>query len=289
MIIQEVFMKKLTDSFIMNNGYKIPCVGFGTWQTPDGETAVNSVKEAIKAGYRHIDTAAIYGNEKSVGLALAECGVPREELFITSKVWNKFRGYDETMKAFERTMNDLSLDVLDLYLIHWPANKAQYDDPSSLNLSTWKALCELYKSGKIKAIGLSNFLPHHIEPLLDSEVKPMVNQIEYHPGYMQNETVEYCKKNGILVEAWSPLGCGRVLSNEALCEIAAKYEKSTAQLCIRWCLQNGVLPLPKSVTPSRILENTFVFDFTISDEDMKKINGMDIFGFSGLNPDLVNF
>jgi diketogulonate reductase-like aldo/keto reductase len=282
-------MKKLTDSFIMNNGYKIPCVGFGTWQTPDGETAVNSVKEAIKAGYRHIDTAAIYGNEKSVGLALAECGVPREELFITSKVWNKFRGYDETMKAFERTMSDLSLDVLDLYLIHWPANKVQYDDPSSLNLSTWKALCELYKSGKIKAIGLSNFLPHHIEPLLDSEVKPMVNQIEYHPGYMQKEVVDYCNKNGILVEAWSPIGSGRLLENALLTEIAAKYGRSVAQICIRWCLQNDALPLPKSVTPSRIEENLKVLDFEISEEDMQRISSMELCGWSGLDPEKVTF
>ena len=282
-------MNKLTDTFILNNGYSIPCVGFGTWQTPDGETAVNSVKEAIKAGYRHIDTAAIYGNEKSVGRAIAECGVARDELFITSKVWNKFRGYDETMKAFERTMTDLGLDVLDLYLIHWPANKTQYENPNELNLSTWKALCELYRDGRIKAIGLSNFLPHHIDPLLESEVKPMVNQIEYHPGFMQNETVEYCKKNGILIEAWSPLGCGRVLSHELLCEIASKYGKSTAQICIRWCLQNGILPLPKSVTPSRIIENTNVFDFTISNEDMQKINSMGLFGFSGNDPDLVKF
>jgi len=282
-------MKKLTDTFKLSNGYTIPCVGYGTWQTPDGETAVSSVKEAIRIGYRHIDTAAVYGNEKSVGRALDECGVDKKEIFVTSKLWNKFRGYDSTMKAFEKTMDDLGLDTLDLYLIHWPANAKQYDDPDALNLSTWKAMTELYKQGRIKAIGVSNFLPHHLEPLMQTEVAPMVNQIEYHPGYMQSNTVEYCKKNGILVEAWSPLGCGRVLNNEDLLKIAQKYEISVAQLCIRWCLQNGVLPLPKSVTPSRILENSLVFDFCISDEDMKAINSMGLFGFSGNDPDKVDF
>lgn len=283
-------MEKLTDTFKLANGYTIPCVGFGTWQTPDGETAVSSVKAAIEAGYRHIDTAAIYGNEKGVGLGIKECGVARDQLFITSKVWNTERGYDKTMAAFDKTMSDLGLDYLDLYLIHWPANSVQFSNNwDEINLSTWKALTELYKAGRIKSIGVSNFKVHHLKSLMETEVKPMVNQIEFHPGFMQTEIVEFCKANNILVEAWSPLGTGRVLGDEQLKAIAAKYNRSVAQVCIRWCLQNGTLPLPKSVTPSRIIENTKVFDFNLSDEDVALINAMPEFGGSGLNSDTIDF
>ena len=282
-------MKKLTDSFELNNGIKIPCVGFGTWQTPDGETAVNAVKAALEAGYRHIDTAAVYGNEESVGRAIAESGVRREDIFVTSKVWNACRGYESTLAAFDETMKKLGLDYLDLYLIHWPANKTQFENWDEINLATWRAMIELYRAGKIRAIGVSNFLPHHLESLVETEVVPAINQIEFHPGFMQSETVEYCKKNGIVVEAWSPLGTGRMLNNETLMAIAKKYDRSVAQLCIRWCLQNGTLPLPKSVTPSRIVENTGVFDFVISDEDMAIINAMEYCGGSGHNPDTVKF
>ncbi len=282
-------MKKLTDSFELNNGIKIPCVGFGTWQTPDGETAVNSVKAALEAGYMHIDTAAVYGNEESVGRAIAESGVRREDIFVTSKLWNECRGYESTLAAFDETMKKLGLDYLDLYLIHWPANKLQFENWNEINLATWRAMTELYREGKIRAIGVSNFLPHHLESLMQTEVVPAVNQIEFHPGFMQSETLEYCKKNGIVVEAWSPLGTGRMLSNETLIAIARKYDRSVAQLCIRWCLQNGTLPLPKSVTPARIVENTDVFDFVISDEDMTVINAMEYCGGSGHNPDTVKF
>ncbi len=282
-------MKKLTDPFVLNNGIEIPCVGFGTWQTPDGETAVNSVKAALEAGYRHIDTAAVYGNEESVGRAIAESGVAREDIFVTSKLWNSNRGYESTLAAFDETMKKLGLDYLDLYLIHWPANKTQFENWDEINLATWRAMIELYRAGKIRAIGVSNFLPHHLESLMQTEVVPAINQIEFHPGFMQSETVEYCKKNGIVVEAWSPLGTGRMLNNETLIAIAKKYDKSVAQLCIRWCLQNGTLPLPKSVTPSRIAENTGVFDFVISDEDMALINAIEYCGGSGHNPDTVKF
>ena len=282
-------MNKLTDTFKLNNGYEIPCVGFGTWQTPDGDTAVLAVSEAIKAGYRHIDTAACYGNEVGVGKGIKTSGVERKELFVTSKVWNTERGYDRTMAAFEKTLNDLQLDYLDLYLIHWPASASRLDDWEKINLGTWKAMTELYKAGRIKAIGVSNFLPHHLTALLKTEVKPMVNQIEFHPGQMQEETVAFCKENHIVVEAWSPLGTGRMLSNPQLKEIAEKYGKSVAQLCIRWCLQNGVLPLPKTGTPSRMLENAQVFDFKISNEDMTAINVMPYCGGSELHPDKVDF
>jgi len=282
-------MNKLVDCYILSNGVGIPCIGFGTWQTPDGEVAVNSVAEAIKCGYRHIDTAAVYGNEESVGLAIKQSGVDRKELFVTSKLWNKNRGYESTFAAFEETLNKLQLDYLDLYLIHWPASHSQFENWDEINLQSWQAMTELYKAGKIKAIGVSNFLPHHLESLLKTEVAPMVNQIEFHPGFMQEETVKVCKENNILVEAWSPLGTGRMLDNETLKAVAGKYNKSVAQLCIRWCLQNNTLPLPKSVTPSRILENTNVFDFEISAEDMTAINSMAYCGGSGLHPDEVKF
>lgn len=281
-------MKSLNDTFKLNNGYEIPCVGFGTWQTPDGETAVMAVGEAIKAGYRHIDTAACYENEVGVGQGIKVSGIEREKLFVTSKVWNTERGYEKTMAAFEKTLSDLGLGYLDLYLIHWPASSSQFENWEEINLDTWRAMTELYRAGRIKAIGVSNFLPHHLESLMKTEVPPMVNQIEYHPGLTQTETVEYCREHNIVVEAWSPLGTGRVLNNETLKSIAKKYGKSVAQLCIRWCLQNGILPLPKSVTPSRIFENTGVFDFEVTEEDMATINRMEYCGGSGLHPDQVN-
>ena len=278
-------MKKLTDYYELSSGVKIPCIGFGTWQAADGEVAFKAVRDALKAGYRHIDTAAIYRNEESVGKAIKESGIPREEIFVTTKLWNKCRSYELTYSAFERSISKLGLDYVDLYLIHWPASPAEYENFNEINLDAWKAMTELYKAGKIKAIGVSNFLPHHLEALMKTEIAPMVNQIEFHPGYMQTEAVKYCKEHGIVVEAWSPLGSGRVLTDERLVKIAEKYGKSVAQICIRWCLQNGTLPLPKSVTPERIASNADVFDFEISAEDMAYINSFETFGESGFHPD----
>lgn len=276
--------------FELSNGLSIPVIGFGTWQTPDGDTAINAVKYAIDCGYRHIDAAAVYGNERSVGEGITRSGIAREEIFVTSKVWNTERGYDTTMKAFDKTLNDLQLDYLDLYLIHWPAVAGQFENWRQINAETWHAMETLYKEGKIRAIGVSNFLPHHLEALLDNAtIKPMVNQIEFHPGFMQQECVDFCRAHEILVEAWSPLGTGRMLTNETLKNIAAKYEKSVAQLCVRWVLQHGILPLPKSVTPERIHENLDVFGFEISDEDMQVIDRMEYCGGSGLNPDKIDF
>ncbi|MDU6855588.1 MAG: aldo/keto reductase [Zhenhengia sp.] len=282
--------KNLQDTYTLANDVQIPCIGFGTWQTPDGETAINSVKAALKAGYRHIDTAACYGNEASVGQAIKESGVPREEIFVTSKVWNTERGYEKTLAAFETTMAKLDLDYVDLYLIHWPAAANQFENWKEINAQTWRALEELYIEGKVKAIGVSNFLPHHLEALLEGvKVVPMVNQIEYHPGFMQAESVAFCKAHNILVEAWSPLGTGNVLNNETLIMMAQKYSKTVAQICIRWVLQHGLLPLPKSVTESRIIENTEVFDFEIKEEDMAIIDAIPFCGGAGINPDAINF
>ena len=187
----------------LRNGVEMQGIGFGTWKSADGQAAYDSVIEAIKAGYRHIDTATLYKNEASVGKAVNECGLKREEIFVTSKVWNRSRGYDKTMAAFEKTLSVMGLDYLDLYLIHWPAIPAQFEDWNDINLSTWKALTELYKAGKIKAIGTANFFPQHLESLMQTEVQPMINQIEYHPGYTQDEVVKYCpniekRKAGVL-------------------------------------------------------------------------------------------
>ena len=282
-------MKGLTDTYELSNGVKIPCLGYGTWQTPDGKTAAESVKEAIRLGYRHVDAAAVYGNEKSVGdgirEGLKENGLSREDIFVTSKAWITERGYEKTIAAFEKSLTDLQLDYLDLYLIHWPAHANEFDNWEEINLDTWRAFTDLYKQGKVRAIGGSNFKPHHLRALMDTEVKPMVNQIEFHSGYMQEDILEYCRNNKIVVEAWSPLGCGRVLSYEPLAEIACRYQHSVAQLCLRWVMQNRVIPLSKSITPSRIKENSEIFDFQIRDEDMAAINSFPEIGYSGLDPD----
>ncbi len=277
------------DTFTLKNGYQIPCLGYGTWLLPNDETGLSAIESALAAGYRHIDTAAYYKNEEAVGKALLNSGIPRKKLFVTSKLWNTDRGYENTKKAFHDSLQKLGLSYIDLYLIHWPAAAHQYNDWEDVNRSTWRALSELYQDGKIKAIGVSNFMPHHLAALMEAEITPMVNQIEFHPGKMQEKTLEFCQKNNILVEAWSPLGRGKVLQNETLVALSRKYNKTTAQLCIRWCLEQGVLPLPKSVTPSRIKENMDVFDFSIEQEDMDLIDALPFCGGSELHPDSITF
>lgn len=283
---KEKEMNNSLNCFALNNNVKIPSVGFGTWLIENGDEAVGIVSRALQSGYRHIDTAAAYGNEESVGKAVRESGIPRSEIFVTSKVWNTERGYDKTMAAFEKTMEKLGLDYLDLYLIHWPCNVGDKEDWSRVNYDTWRALQRLYADGRARAIGVSNFKVHHLEQLLKNcSVVPMVNQIEFHPGFMQKDIIDFCRSNKILPEAWSPLGRGRMAGSELLQNLAGKYGKSIAQICIRWCLQNGVLPLPKTVNESRMAENADVFKFEISDEDMELINNMEQFGWSGHDPD----
>ncbi len=275
----------LNDTYTMYNGVKIPCLGYGTWQTPSGEVALESVKMALAAGYRHIDTAAGYGNEADVGEAVKQSGVKREDIFLTTKHWITERGYTKTIAAVEASLKALGTDYLDLYLVHWPCVEKVSDNWKAINAGTWKAFEKMYKDGKIRAIGVSNYLPEHITALTElCEIKPMVNQIEFHPGYYQPELVRWCQENDILVEAWSPLGCGAVLSDPTLAKIAAKYGKSVAQVCIRFALQYGVLPMPKSNHADRIAANAQVFDFELSAADMTAIMTMPPLGYSTFHP-----
>ncbi len=280
----------IQDTVQLNNGYRIPCLGFGTYKMP-AEQAEASVREAIRAGYRHIDTAAFYGNEKEVGRAVRESGLSREDIFITSKVWNTDRGYEKTKAAFTRSLEALGTDYLDLYLIHWPANYLQFGaEAAELNRETWRAMEDLYLEGKVRAIGLSNFLAHHIEALLETaRVRPAVDQIELHPGWLQGGILRYCRDRGILTEAWSPMGRGQLLDHPTIVSMAARYDKTPAQLCIRWVMEHGALPLPKTVTPSRIRSNTEVFDFMIGQADMEALDGLVGIGGQCARPDDVMF
>ncbi len=279
---------KGSDSYKLRNGVEIPVIGFGSYMMQEG-VVQHAVCEAIKTGYRLIDCASAYGNESWVGKGIQDSGISRENLFITSKVNNPDRGYETTKKAFEKTLTDLKTDYLDLYLIHWPAYKNRFDNWEEINLETWRAMTELYKEGKVRAIGVSNFKPHHMEALMKTEVLPMVDQIEYHPGNLQQETVEWCQKNGIQVEAWSPLAKGRVLQDERLQSIADKYETTVAKICIRFALQTKVIPLPKSATDKRIQDNYDVFDLELEEKDIAAIKALPQFGGSGLDSDCINF
>lgn len=283
-------MKSLKDYYVLHNGVKIPCVGFGTWQIPEGKQAYDSVRYALDVGYRHVDTASGYGNEKSVGAAIKDSGIPREEIFLTSKLGNRDHGYEDTMKAFEITMENLNTEYLDLYLIHWPNPVKFRHNWQETNSGSWKAFEELYGEGRIKSIGVSNFQIRHLEPLFETaKVIPMVNQIRLCPGEAQDELVEYMKERNILAEAYSPLGTGKIFDVDVMGEIAAKYEKTIAQISLKWSLQMGFLPLPKSTTPERIKENAALFDFNLDGKDVEKIAELKgVCGYSS-DPDKTAF
>ena len=278
---------------ILRNGIEIPDIGFGTWNIPYGEDCEKAVFEAIKAGYRHIDTAGAYGNERSVGLgvkaAIREGLIKdRSDIFITSKLWNTNRSYNKAFRGFDKSMRNLDLDYIDLYLIHWPANKVRYKNPSEVNAVAWQALEELYEDGRVKSIGVSNFLPHHIEELKKSaKVLPMVNQIELHVGYMQEDVVEYNNNNGIITEGYSPLGTGALLDNEILCEMAKKYQTTVPAICISFLRKRGIIPLPKTTSPDRMSENLRLI--RIDEEDMEILNKLPYIGGHAHNPDEVDF
>lgn len=278
------------ENFKLSNGIEIPAIGFGTWLL-EGEKVIEPLKIALTKGYTHIDTAAIYKNEKEIGTVLKAENVDRSKLFITSKCWNSERGYEKAMAAFEQTLTDLQTDYLDLYLIHWPANETQFPDNwAELNAGTWRAFEEIYKSGKAKAIGVSNFNINHLKALFETaEIKPMVNQIEIHPGHSQPELVDFCRQNDLLVEAWSPLGSGRILENELIVSLADKYNVSVGQICINYCLAKEILPLPRSSSEKNIEANLTSNNFKLSAEDVKAIDEMPADGFSELNPSMVEF
>lgn len=287
-----VELKNINSLYHLNNGVTIPCVGYGTFRTP-ADVAEQAVADAIDVGYRLIDTAAVYGNEEAVGRGIKDSGINRHRLFVTSKLWNDHRGYDKAKQALDETLERLQMDYLDLYLIHWPANEKQFGARAAeINAETWRAMEEAYHEGKIRALGVSNFMPHHIIELMKTaEVAPAVDQIEVHPGWPHVEEVKYLQAHNILVEGWAPLGGqgAKVMTNPTILQLAEKYDKTPAQLCLRWLIQRGVLPLPKSVHKERMVQNTQLFDFEISDEDMQKITAPPNLGGQCADPDAVDF
>jgi len=277
---------RLQDTVTLNNGVQMPWFGLGVFKVQEGREVIDSVKIAIKNGYRSIDTAAVYKNEEGVGQAIAESireySVAREELFITSKVWNSDQGFQTTLDAFDLSLKKLGLDYLDLYLVHWPV-KGKYKE-------TWKALEQIYKSGKVRAIGVSNFHVHHLEDILaDAEFVPAVDQVELHPYLSQVGLRDFTRSKGIQIEAWSPLGQGLVLKDPVIEALASKHGKSPAQIVLRWNLQSGIVTIPKSVQESRIVSNADIFNFELSPEDMKAIDELNQDRRVGSDPDNFNF
>ncbi|MED0657106.1 aldo/keto reductase [Anoxybacillus ayderensis] len=276
-------MKSLQDAATLHNGVRMPWLGLGVYKVQEGDEVIRSVRTALEVGYRHIDTAAFYENEEGVGQAIRESGIRREEVFVTTKVWNSDQGYESTLKAFHTSLKKLGFDYIDLYLVHWPV-KEKYKE-------TYKALEKLYKDGFVRVIGVSNFQIHHLEHILaDCEIKPMVNQVEFHPRLTQKELLAFCKQHQIQLEAWSPLMRGGELLNEpTLVDIAQKYEKTPAQVILRWDLQHEVVTIPKSVTPQRIAQNANIFDFTLTKEEMDAIDALNENRRIGPDPDNFDF
>lgn len=252
---------------LLSNGVKIPSIGFGTYKSGDDEETAKIIKNALNLGYKMIDTASFYNNEVGIGNGIKESGIDRKDIFIVTKLWNDDHGYDKTIEAFNKSLNNLQVDYIDLYLIHWP---------NKLNAETWRAFEHLYETGKVKAIGVCNFKVEHLEELKKTaKIMPMVNQVEIHPFSTKNNIINYCKDNNIKVVAWSPISRGRVLSNELMIDLSQKYKKSIVQIVLRWHMQKGVIPIPKSSNENRIKENMDIFDFEISSEDMKAIDSLD--------------
>lgn len=279
------------EQYTLSNGVTIPKIGFGTWQILEGEEAYNSVTHALKVGYTHVDTAQIYGNEVSVGKAIADSGIARKDIFLTTKVWNDKHDYELAKASIEESLERLGTDYVDLLLIHWPNPKAlrENDAWKAGNAGAWKAMEEAYKAGKVRAIGVSNFMIHHLEALFETaEIKPHVNQVLLAPGCPQEELAAFCRQHDILLEAYSPLGTGSIFQNEVVKAIADKYGKSVAQVALAWSLQKGFLPLPKSVTPKNIEANLGIFGFVLSDEDVATLDNVE--GVSQQkDPDQANF
>lgn len=278
-------MEKITDlqgTFVLHNGVQMPYFGLGVYLSKDGTEVINAVRDALDHGYRHIDTAAIYDNEEGVGIGIKESRVPRRDIFLVSKVWNTDQGYDSTLRAFEASLKRLDTDYLDLYLTHWPKGE--------LSKETWKALERLYKEKRIRAIGVSNFLQHHLEDLLTSaEIVPMVNQMEFHPYLVQQDLVDFCRAKGIQYEAWSPMMQGNIFDLEIMKALASKYNKTVAQIVLRWDLQKGVVTIPKSSKKERIISNASIFDFELSAEDMHRLDALDRGKRFGPDPDNFDF
>lgn len=275
-------MATIFEKVVLHNGVKMPAFGLGVYKVEEGIQIEETIKTGLEIGYRLIDTASFYKNEEGVGRAIRNSGISREELFITTKVWNTDQGYESTLMAFETSMEKLGLDYLDLYLVHWPV-KGKY-------IETWRALEKLYREGRVKAIGVSNFKIHHLEDLLkNSEEKPVVNQVELHPLLSQEDLREFCQRHNIKVEAWSPLARGRFLDEPVLKNIADNHNKSSAQVILRWHLQNQIIAIPKSVTASRLKENADIFDFELTPEEMKVINGLNQNQRFGADPDNIDF
>lgn len=270
---------------VLNNGMQIPKIGFGTYKLKDGNNA-EVFKMALEAGYRYFDTASFYENEEVLGQVLKESGIPREELFIASKVWKTEMGYEETKAALNRSLEKLQMEYLDLYLIHWPIPSANCEDWKQLDIDTWRAMEEMQKEGKIRAIGLSNFLPRHIDNILEHcTIRPVVNQLELHPGYMQEAAIRYCWENEIAVQAWSPVARGRIFDNKLLVSLAEKYQTTVAKICLQYLKQRNILIIPKASSLERMKENLTASTFEIDREDMQRITSMPQCGWGGGHPD----
>ncbi|MGV3264311.1 aldo/keto reductase [Cytobacillus oceanisediminis] len=275
-------MKDISSTLTLHNGVDMPHFGLGVYKVEEGQQVEDTVKNAINIGYRLIDTAAFYENEEGVGRAIKESGVPREELFITTKVWNTDQGYEQTLDAFDKSLKKLDLEYIDLYLIHWPVKKKY--------LETWRALEKLYRDGKVRAIGVSNFQIHHLKDIMENSAeKPAVNQVELHPLLSQEELRAFCDEHNIKVEAWSPIARGRVLEDPAIKEIAAGHGKSSAQVILRWHLQNSIIVIPKSVKEERLRENANIFDFELTQEEMRQMNTLNKDQRFGADPDNFDF